>query len=135
VINNLASRILAAIEETEQLARAATSGPWTVDPDRGVFAGVLDRDWVAGTDRVDAEHITRHDPDAVLRRCEADRRTVQCHQPTEDRSGWLPDGSYGPISPACTACGSEDYAEPWPCLDLFDRADAYGINTKESASL
>lgn len=30
--------------------------------------------------------------------------------------GYLPDGTYGWIEPACTTCGTEDeYAVPWPC--------------------
>lgn len=89
---DLAARLLAAIEETERVARAATDGPWTAYATRGVFAGVLDRDWVAGTDPAEAEHIARHDPAAVLRRCEADRRIVEyCEMTLTDKLSEAPE--------------------------------------------
>ena len=38
------------------------------------------------------------------------------HQPVQDGLGYLDDGSYGTISPACSTCGTHDeYAVPWPC--------------------
>ncbi|WP_224274030.1 hypothetical protein [Streptomyces sp. LS1784] len=42
------------------------------------------------------------------------------HQPVTGYTGWGPDddptpGAYGPISQACTTCGSEDDAVRWPC--------------------
>jgi hypothetical protein len=47
------------------------------------------------------------------------------HQPFPDcGQGYLPDGSYGYIEPACLVCGTADeYAVPWPC----DTAKALGI--------
>ncbi|MFG2913326.1 hypothetical protein ACGF0D_10605 [Kitasatospora sp. NPDC048298] len=42
------------------------------------------------------------------------------HQPATGYTGWGPDdddtpGAYGPISQACSACGSEDNAVRYPC--------------------
>lgn len=44
----------------------------------------------------------------------------ELHQPVTGYTGWGPDndatrGAYGPISQACSACGSEDDAVRWPC--------------------
>ncbi|MEU5155200.1 hypothetical protein [Glycomyces sp. NPDC021274] len=44
-------------------------------------------------------------------------RVQQLHQPfPEPVQGYLPDGSYGYIDPACQMCGTPDeYGAPWPC--------------------
>jgi hypothetical protein len=36
------------------------------------------------------------------------------HQPVTDRTGWTR-SDYDTVNPACSACGSEDNAVPWPC--------------------
>lgn len=84
--DDLAGRVLAAIEETEQDARAANPGPWAFDGDDEVYSahdgeqGDLVGDtlcYVRGKDpEATGKHIERHDPQAVLRRCAADRETV-----------------------------------------------------------
>lgn len=44
------------------------------------------------------------------------REVAALHQPVQDGLGYLGDGSYGTISPACSTCGTHDeYAVPWPC--------------------
>jgi hypothetical protein len=148
--DDLAARVLAAIDETEQLARAATEGPWTAYRNRGVFAGVLDRDWVAGTDPVDAIHIAHNDPNAVQRRCAADRKLI------EDALAWTHD--YNDDDPwfSCAqavvhwdptaqtpgaGCANEERAGgPCDCVTGAHReriltalAAAYGITTEETA--
>lgn len=85
----LAARLLDAIGETERAALAAAQQrPWVQwmplsDP-RRLVAG--DGKWWdvrpsidTATDEI-AEHISRHDPAAVLRRCAADRRMVKLWQ-------------------------------------------------------
>lgn len=37
------------------------------------------------------------------------------HRPVTDRTGWDGSGGYDEVSPACTACGSEDNAVAYPC--------------------
>ena len=53
----------------------------------------------------------------LRRRIDAVRKI---HHPVpEGGQGWLEDGSYGTIKPACMACGTYDeYAEPWPCATI-----------------
>lgn len=82
-MTDLVTAIRAAIEETERIAQAAGGTAWvrtTTYPDQ---AGVED----AATGEVvvydegfptvaQAEHIVRHDPAAVLRRCAADRKIL-----------------------------------------------------------
>jgi hypothetical protein len=57
-----------------------------------------------------AEHIVRHDPEAVLRRCEADRKALALHRP---EPGQHPD-----------FCGYDKHEMPCPGLRLL--AEAYG---------
>ena len=58
----------------------------------------------------EAAHIAMHDPAAVLRRCEADRKTLALHQP---EPGQHPD-----------FCGYDKHELPCPSLRLL--AEAYG---------
>jgi hypothetical protein len=79
---DLAAKVLAAIKETEQAAREAQSGPWyignTIDPTKlckvHTFPGVRG---VAACSWLDAAHIVRHNPENVLRGCEADREMLK----------------------------------------------------------
>jgi hypothetical protein len=67
------------------------------------------------------EHLSGHDrpynpddptdPTVVLRHCEADKRTVQRHAPERIKDRYW-----------CTHC-----ERLWPCVEILDRADAYGI--------
>jgi hypothetical protein len=86
--------LLAAIDETERIAQAATDGPWLAVGERdevGVDVVPTDRtgsyvvcpDPNAGMIPADAEHIARHDPAAVLRRCAADREIVDLYRATQ----------------------------------------------------
>lgn len=76
-MDDLSSLLLAAIEETERLAREATEGPWRA----GVRGGptVEAEGWTvaSGVTDLDAAHIAHNDPSSVLRRCSADRRIVE----------------------------------------------------------
>lgn len=121
---DLAARLLAAVEETERIANAATGGAWTAYRNRGVFAGVLDRDWVAGTDPADATHIARHDPAAVLRRCASDRKILALHEPVT--------GFSGQQCTVCVGCWATEEGEDWPCETLRLLADGYGLDDGSS---
>lgn len=65
----------------------------------------------------DAQHalgdpwVARKEPLDTLRRCEADTRTVQRHAPERIKDRYW-----------CTHC-----ERLWPCVEILDRADAYGI--------
>lgn len=118
--DDLAVRLLAAIEETERIAREAADAHFHFDArdDHFVARGLR-------SDQI-VRHIIRQDPKATLIRCAADRKIVGLHR-TDDRSGWLPDHSYGEIDPACSTCGSQDLAVEWPCDTLRAIAEGYGV--------
>lgn len=65
--DGLTTRLLAAIEETEQIAQAAIR--WSEGASE--WADGENPDWV---------HIARHDPATELIRCAADRKIVACYQ-------------------------------------------------------
>lgn len=124
-MTDLPDRILAAIEQTAHIAEKARDAGSV-----GVYGHTIQEKWLAsddghiytmpdgvtivtgpyGLDTEVANHVLRHQPSVVLRRCEADKRTVERHAP------------HGTFYNDCGGCG-----EDWPCPDLLDRADAYGI--------
>lgn len=90
-------RLLAAIDERERKARAATQGPWRHNPrkhwrkpgttqfEEAVFSGPTGAEalCIAGTGETDdpqsmadAAHIAANGPDAVLRLCQSHRDIV-----------------------------------------------------------
>ena len=143
---DLAGRVLAAIEETEQIAReAATVGradewgvaesraaPWGVEPRPAeILAGgkpILQfNDEYGGS--LAADHIARQDPAATLIRCEADRCTVERHSRV-GQADWMDmGGSQAMIRRYCAGCG-----QPMPCPDLLDRAKVYGVEVEAPAT-
>jgi hypothetical protein len=85
-VGDLSSLLLAAIEEAERLARSAsaeTEAEWSPGGDLsdGVSTVVTGAPVVGGPyghlAEVVREHIARHDPASVLRRCAADRKIVE----------------------------------------------------------
>lgn len=88
--NDLTTRLLAAIDETERTARIAQDcgDAWTTEPSRTgkwqILREVEDSMAIGyiATGRLEIDHIVRHDPAAILRRCAADRKIV-----AECRSG------------------------------------------------
>lgn len=65
-------------------------------------------------DRINAELAKGNEALAAVARVRA------LHQPVNGRTGWGADddptpGSYGDVTPACAACGSQDDAVRWPC--------------------
>lgn len=97
-----------AHERAEELARAATPGPWAarhrIDGSHRVIGGAHPLPGAATDNRVvhrddgyphdsdvvhpaaDADHIALHDPAAVLRRVEAERQILAAHRPMDDGS-------------------------------------------------
>ncbi|MFI0822284.1 DUF6221 family protein [Streptomyces sp. NPDC021098] len=67
-------------------------------------------------------HIALNDPEAVLRRCAADRKILGMHQPVTVE---YDDDS--PPTQACRTCGSHfEYPTAWPCSTLRALAEGYG---------
>lgn len=96
----LADFLLARIAEDEEVALAATRGPWSVNSPNcaeAIVSGDGATEVVAGgrwggeasvfESDGDAAHIARHDPARVLAECEAKRRIVECHSLTQLESG------------------------------------------------
>lgn len=93
VTTSLTDFLLARIAEDEDVARAASVGPWysTEGTRRGTYGVLVEDslgDWLGNiakdTSEVDAEHIARHDPARVLAECEAKRRIVEALVDAED---------------------------------------------------
>lgn len=78
-----------------------------------------------------AEHISVHDPAAVLRRCEADRRILNRHHLN-------PDVHFEPACLGCGTYGDMDLSETDnlnECPELLDLAHAHGITAEILAGL
>jgi len=148
---NLHEWIAARVEAAERIARSCDATDW-----RHVFDGVIvDRDtdgWQHAPDAAviahiayeriywstspahspEADHIVHNDPDAVLRRCEADRRILARHRLPEP-GDWL--------YPACDGCGTTgEFDDPVSdnindCPELLDLAHAHGITEADLAAL
>jgi hypothetical protein len=123
---SLSDFLLAQIAADEEVARAATPGPWWYDPtkwnsishEESVFTGErgLSATTVASTgpgddaqSMADAAHIARHDPARVLAECAAKKAIVAEHPRCDihDRPGSECD--------ACQTCGDGSL---WPCPTL-----------------
>jgi hypothetical protein len=121
------------VNETEHGARAAAelqALDWSC-PSTGVVD--LGSDLLATGDRDVAYHVVRHDPAAVLRRCEADRRVLARHRLNPD--------AYWYDAAMCAGCGTEgemDYARTEnlnDCPELLDLAYAHGLTDEILATL
>ena len=135
-VPDLAARILAAVDDAERAARyvlsdyAAHDAAWTV-PSTGVIQ--LGDDLLATADGPLAEHIARHDPAAVLRRCAADRRILQLHPQVEaDTAGHSLDEPTG-----CVTCHNDPDCG-WTlgngvCDTVMAMAEGYGVLPGASA--
>lgn len=119
---NLHEWITAQVDDVERTARAA----------RGTIEFLLGWVEVGGNevDRAEA-HINRNSPDAVVRRCEADRRILARHSLGTGVSFY---------STACDGCGYDNYSGPNvenlnDCPELLDLAHALGITDEVLTSL
>lgn len=133
--DDIVRQVLAAIEATEQDARDAKndrSGVWhhVVTPG-GQNKVVDDLGYtVTGHYHDDSApwwtcpHIARNDPDAVLRRCAADRRRIERHQ-LETATDGRYEGSL--ICVGCSVGDDDWFDRPFPCPDFLDLADSYGV--------
>lgn len=119
--SRLVADLLAAIEQRELRAQQAERwhpGPWRLDPqvettmDAGRWvADAKDEGVLVANGDAAARFFVGEQPQAALRQCRADRRVVERHAESADIPGW------------CPACG-----DVWPCAEIRDRAEAYGID-------
>lgn len=129
------------IDAVEECARACPPWPWTFDTDDDA---VIAADGIQVADvfalsskqlRATGLHVIANDPEAVLRRCAADRKILARHSVdpalSDDRL-W---------ATACNGCGSDgDCDDPVTenindCPELLDLAWAHGMNTATIATL
>lgn len=147
-MSDLVSRLLAAIEEAEQKALAVPEhlradrwthpGPWVMHggESRSEDEVALVRMTGRQAEAI-AEHIALNDPAAVLRRCAADKRVLERHNKPEPMDPfqvrvWRFEVKCGHCSWTCyTDC--EDMVK-FPCPDLVDLADRYGISVEEETT-
>jgi hypothetical protein len=160
---NLHAWITAKVDETEQAARnaaAADPAPWSSHTGAGSTkdgiwlnerghehgAGAImaaDDIWLWDNEGSNtlcmaaptAVHVALHDPEAVLRRCEADRRILARHALNAEyvRSG------VSFYATACDGCGYDDCGPNVEnlndCPELADLAHAHGITPDQLAAL
>lgn len=135
------------VDEAERLARNAATeddGDWFVGAKWNVYSAEDQTPHddvetnplvVYGNALAYSEHIARHDPGAVLRRCEADRRILERHHLATEWTWAL--GSDVP----CHGCGTQgDCDDPVTdnlnhCPELWDLAHAHGITDEIRAGL
>lgn len=106
--------LLAWCDETERIAREATSGPWEseISPSyiTAVTRDVCTDQFMRAEDRA---HVVRHDPSSVLAQVAAIRAVVGLHRPY--------DGDFDYAT--CFLCGVADGS--WPCTTLLELADGF----------
>lgn len=129
------------VDRVEKLARACDATDW-----RHIGPGiVVDRDtdgWQSAPDNAriasiayeriywstnpphspEADHIVTHDPDTILRRCEADRRILARHR------AW-------PQSDYCDGCDADLTTYLNDCPELLDLGHAHGLTDEILAGL
>ncbi|WP_027930682.1 DUF6221 family protein [Amycolatopsis thermoflava] len=129
-MSDIRDRLIAAIDETEHIANAAAE---KAREDYGDSRTGLHWIGIGGTleavddpaGRASAEfdkvgyHVAHHDPASVLRRCAADRKLLELHEPQGSRK-------------YCGECGGTDYPVSWPCPTLQYLAEGYGISAAPS---
>ncbi|MCX5587559.1 DUF6221 family protein [Streptomyces erythrochromogenes] len=119
----------ARLDEDEQVARAATPGPWSVN-DKSYAESIDGPNGVAvvGGSRwggeasvfestEDALHIAEHNPARVLAEVDAKRRLLDEHPPAR---GWDGKNLDGPVCRTCAETGTDGdlNGDPYPCTTL-----------------
>jgi hypothetical protein len=125
----LVAAVREVIDETERVALAAVAGPWSFDGNPSCVVVAADGRSLSASawnceppvNAANAEHIAFNNPAAVLRRVAADRRVLTRHQPYET---W-PSGRF-----VCRWCNTGNGCRPFPCSDVVDLADRYGIDVE-----
>ena len=136
--------ILEQIGVREEAARDATEGPWFADHPEGSWgddpgARLVGQGKILAlfsndnNGHLNVDHIALHSPDAVLRRCAADRKLLEIHKPRGTDFGYDPN--------VCEGCGQEGYCQDWvtehanDCPVLLAVAEGYGLTPEILAGL
>jgi hypothetical protein len=143
---NLHEWITAKVEATEEAATQTTDRSWWVEEEPKLAWGVNTDEVIACSQGkiatlphdhggyLNALHVVLHDPEAALRRCEADRRVLARHCQDMRPINWSD-------SAACSGCGTYGDQDMTvtdninECPELLDLAHAHGITAEELAAL
>jgi hypothetical protein len=140
-VTDLHQWITQQVERVEALAHKCPPSPWRYDLDEEqVIAAdditVAEVFALSGRQlRATGGHIALHDPDAALRRCEADRRILARHRMDPAMA------DFRLYATACEGCGTTgDCDDPVTenvsdCPELLDLAHAHGITDDILAAL
>jgi hypothetical protein len=133
----ITQQITLAVAVAEEAADGAGSAHWraaeTASCDCCVHLRTEDGGLLCTPDSRYADHMAAHDPAAVLRRCEADRRILTRHRLNPD--------AYWSEAAACHGCGTfGDCDDPVTdnlndCPELLDLAHAHGLTPEILADL
>jgi hypothetical protein len=127
--DDLTTRLLAAIEETEKIAYAAAARAgmdWEADPDTQYLGGSVTSCSTGDTivypegrpTEDEAAHIGRHDPANVLRHCAAHRKIVERAERLSASAGDDPTSVVAAVAAATAKA------------DLVDLAAGYDLTTE-----
>lgn len=141
-MSDLVSRLLAAIEETERLALAASPGPWRANAEHdevlAVDGEIACEGFALSSNQLRAtvDHIVHNDPAAVLRRCAADKAAVLWFKAGMDRLERL---NHVAERRPLTAAESADRAVTVVVVSeghdyMTFMASAYGISVEEETT-
>jgi hypothetical protein len=111
-------RAITAREEAAQEAARSYGPRWVRPVDTDVVRvsddGVV---WFQALSDEIAEHIIHNSPEAVLRRCAADRKLLELHKPVEMTSE---------MADACAVCEVTGDYPYYPCATIRLLAEGYG---------
>lgn len=123
------------IARVEETARDATDGPWSAEHLEAAWGEERDAVLIGQgkplatlpyghNGHLNVDHMALHGPDAVLRRCAADRKILAEHAAQHDGSGF-------PDSQQCRTCSTSggdgyQYLVPYPCPTVLAVAEGYG---------
>lgn len=137
---DLHGRISQQITKVEAAAEACPPWPWTYNADEDTVLaadGIQVAEAFALSSRQQHAigiHIAANDPEAVLRRCAADRKILARHCVDPEALGWSSTPYF------CQGCGCDPYSDYATkhindCPELLDLAAAHGITDEELAQL
>ncbi len=126
---DLHARLVAALDEEQARAEAATPGPWLPDG----YDVVAEDGWIATVGEwreevaANVEHIAAQDPARTLARIAADRRVLERHEPVLGDE-W---SEYRCVEHVVGCIGHRELAHAaYPCDEVRDLAARYGVEVE-----
>lgn len=130
----IAAFLEARIGEEEEIARAATPGPWSWPADEltspaGTVLASVHYGGVAVAEE-DAAHIVRQGPAVTLARCAAMRMLVALHRPVT--IDWVDLDGDDRTGVDCDECDNGGVIGSWPCQTIRHLAAFYRLRADGS---